>query len=517
MPKQSLVYNTAVMVSAGFINRILGFLYRVLIVRLIGPEAVGLYEMVFPAFMLVLMITTSGIPVAVSIMIAEQMALGNIKQVYKIFRLALSILCLAGITFAIFLFFATPWLTYHIFPDPRVYWCFLTMTPAIWIIAVSSIFRGFFQGLQQMTPAAVSQICEQIVRVFIGLFAAARLLPYGLEYAAVGLSLGMLCGEAIGLLFLFVQYFFYKPRLPKEVATAHLSQQNILKQISQLAIPVTLTKIAAGITLTLEAILIPQRLQAAGYTLREATEIYGQFSGIALTLVHLPTIITISLAITLIPAISEAVTQKNKQLLHYRCREALRLTILTGLPCAMIFYLLPQQISSLLFNVTAAGLPLQVLAIGCVFVYLQQTTTSILQGLGQVSIALKNAFGGAVLGLIGIYFLTALPAYGIRGTAMAINTNAIVVAILNILAIIRFTKVTFNFKKIVFNPFIATFFMGFAVYLLFLKTWGITHSNLLATLTATLGGLLVYLISLYASGTIERVDILRLPLLRRFL
>jgi stage V sporulation protein B len=285
MPKQSLFYSTAVMISASLVNRILGFLYRILIIRLIGPEAVGLYEMVFPAFMLVLVITTSGLPVAISIMIAEHMAMGNIKQVYKIFRFALVFLLLAGVIFSTALFFATPWLAYHVYPDPRVYWCFLTMAPAIFVIALSSTFRGFFQGLQQITPTAISQVFEQVVRVFIGISVAVHLLPYGLEYAAAGLSLGMLGGEIIGLLFLFAQYFLYKPRLPESLPAVN-GQQNILKQMIELAVPVTLTKIAAGITLTLEAILIPQRLQVAGYTLREATEIYGQFSGIALTLIH---------------------------------------------------------------------------------------------------------------------------------------------------------------------------------------------------------------------------------------
>jgi stage V sporulation protein B len=367
-----------------------------------------------------------------------------------------------------------------------------------------------------MIPTAISQIFEQVVRVFIGISVAVHLLPYGLEYAAAGLSLGMLGGEIIGLLFLFAQYFLYKPRLPKSPPTVN-GQQNILKQMIQLAVPVTLNKIAAGITLTLEAILIPQRLQVAGYTLREATEIYGQFSGIALTLIHLPTIITISLTITLIPAISEAIAQNNKYLLHYRCREALRLTVLTGLPCALIFYLLPQQLSSVLFDTSAASLPLQVLAGGCIFVYVQQTTTGILQGLGKVGIALKNSLSGAALGLIGIYFLTALPFYGIRGTAIAINTNAVVVAILNIVAITHFTNFSLNLKKMVLNPLIATLLMGLTVYALYAKIWSVTRSNLLATLTAIVGGLFVYLISLYANGTIERTDFQRLSWLRRFL
>lgn len=158
--------------------------------------------------------------------------------------------------------------------------------------------------------------------------------------------------------------------------------------------------------------LIPRRLQVAGMTLNEATGVYGQFVGIAESLLFTPSIVTISLATALVPAISDALAQNDLSLVRGRTEEALRLTMLAGLPATAVFFLLPKELCQAIFGYADAGVALGTLALGGPFLYLQQTTTGILQGLGRAERPLRNLIIAAAFKVAGIYYLTAVPALG---------------------------------------------------------------------------------------------------------
>ncbi|MHB1127987.1 MAG: stage V sporulation protein B [Bacillota bacterium] len=509
MRKQSVLIGALILVVASLLNRMLGFGYQILVIRLLGPEGVGLYQMVFPIYSLILVITTAGIPVAVSKMVAEQAALQNWKAVYRIFYLALIFITVTGLIATLTVWYIVPTLVRVAFSDARVYWTLVVMVPAIFIVAICSVFRSFFQGLQQMVPTALGQVFETMIRVVVGIYFATRLAPYGLEYAAAGLAIGMVAGELAGLALILVYYIYGRPQLLPS-GERLTGAAPLLRGMFNLAVPVTMTRIVTTLTLSIQALLVPQRLVQAGHSLRQATELYGQFTGIALTLLHLPTILTMSLATTLIPAISEAAVNNNKRLLQQRCSDALRLTILMGLPATVLFTLLPTELSAMIFNSPEAGIPLKVLAWGSVFLFLQQTTSGILLGLGRVSIGLFNSLIGSLINITGIYYLTALPGYGIQGAALALNLGAVVAALLNILTITRVTGISLNFFQLVVNPALASLAMGLVVryyaggMIPSVHQWPSIVNGIAA-------GLLAYVLVLLATGSITRSDLQRLP------
>lgn len=467
MTKQSFLKGAVILVTASFYNRLLGFIYKILTVRLVGTEGIGIYEMVFPFYVLILVLTSAGVPLAISKLVAEEVARNNLRGTYRVFYISLSFLALTGTTVTAVLYRTLPILIKYFYSDPRVYWSFWVMIPGIFIISVCSAFRGFFQGLQHMTPTAVSQAVEQTIRIFVGLWCAQKLLPYGVEFASMGMAIGMIAGEFVGLLLMIGIFVGKRPRVPQGMP-AHKFRPapilSVIRAIFNLALPITLTRIVYSTSMTIQASLVPQRLQAAGYTLRQSTEIFGQYSGIAVALLHLPTMVTISLAITLVPAISEAVTRHNYRLIAQRINQALRVTLLLGLPSTVIFLLFPFRLSDLLFNNAEAGIPLRVLGWGAVFLYLQQTTTGILQGLGRVKTSLLNATCGATVNLLGVYYLTALPTLGIRGTAVAANIGAVVVAVLNLLAIRHAVEFKPNIRHTLLFPVAAALTMAAVSY-----------------------------------------------------
>jgi len=476
--------------------------------------------MVIPVYSLILVVTTAGVPLAISKLVAEQVSLGNAGQVRKIFRVALAFLIASGFFSVVLVFALVPTLVGTVFSDPRVYWCLVTLAPTLFVTSISAAFRGYYQGLQQMVPPAIGQVIEQIVRVFAGVSFATLLLPYGTEYAVAGLAAGTLLGEIIGLLVLVLIYLSKKQPRQRLADHRHAEKTSrtgeILGSIFSFSVPISLSRLINSLLLALQAIIIPQRLQAAGYTLRQATELYGQFTGIALALLGIPTIITLSLSTTLVPATSEALTMNNYPLLRARSIKALQVSLIVGLPSAVVFFMLPKQLCQIIFNAPEAGIPLQVMALGCICLYIAQTSGGILQGLGRTGITMWNSAAGAAANITFIYLLTGIPTYGVRGAAMAMNIGWAVIAALNLFFVAYLTGISFDLYNFVLIPFLGSAVMGGILYIVFLLLWSWTQNVIITTLGAVFSGGIAYGVYLIISGTINKEDIGRLPLIGNF-
>lgn len=512
--QRSLAYGTFVMLISAIVNRVLGFINQIVVVRLIGAEGIGLFNMIFPVYILILVIATAGVPVAISKMVAEEVARGNKAGAHKIFRVAFSILFVVSFIVTICVVLLIPVITTKVITNPKAILAFIVFIPGIFICAICSAFRGYFQGLSEMVPTAVTQVTEQVVRVFIGLGLAYMLLPKGIGHAAAGLAIGDIIGEFIGLLVMLAIYYTKKPTLTRAQINASLKTGYILKSLFAQAFPITISRIISTIIISIDVILIPQRLQAAGFSLQEATALYGQLSGMALTLLFIPTVLTFSLATTLVPAISDALAQGNLGTVKGRTGEALWATLIFGLPSLAIFFLIPHQLTDLLFKYPQAGDALRILSLGGIFLYIHQITTGILQGLGKPGKVLLNLVLASLVKIIGIYYLTALPNLGIKGAAIALILNFMVAALLNVLSIAKVSGFTLDFRKLIFKPAIALTGMVI-VMVLMLKLWG-PAANLLTTISTTvLLGLGTYFVILAGVGGITRQDLSRLPYLNR--
>lgn len=511
MTGKSFVYGTLILLLGSLFNRILGFTYQVLMIRLIKPEGIGLFTMVYPIYILVLVIATAGIPVAISKLVAEELAVNNPRGAYRIFNICFLILVINSIFFTILCFFGSPLLLEYVFPNPKVYYIFLSLLPGIIIVSLCSAFRGFFQGLQEMAPTAFTQSLEQMVRVFFGLLLAYLLLPRGVEYAAIGASVGVVLGELAGFLSILIIFFKYRPRpvfcLPAPPVEP-LSRS--AARIFNLAFPVTMSRLVSSSLLSVDAVLIPQRLQACGLNLTESTSAFGQFVGIAESLLFTPGIITVSLATSLIPAVSNALAVNNLRLVRSRCEDAIRISLLAGLPSAAVFFTLSEELCDIIFGYPEAGASLKILALGGPFLYLQQATTGILQGMGEASRPFRNLVFASFFKIIGIYYLTGLPELGILGTATAFVTGYMIMAWLNILDIYELTGLKLDFKKHLLKPLLSSAGMGSLILLVKCHLHTNTGSAQFSAALALLSGIFFYFFLLISSGAVNNNDIIRL-------
>lgn len=510
MKKQSFVYGAMILFLASLLNRIVGFGYQIAVIRLIKPEGVGLFNMVYPVYILALVLSSMGIPVAIAKLVAQEVAKGNLRKAYRIFYLCLFILLLSSSIVTLGLYWAAPWLATHYFPNPNVFYCFLTLIPAIVIVSICSAFRGFFQGLQQMTPTAVTQILEQLVRVTAGLSIAYLLLPRGVEYAAIGISLGVVCGEIIGCTTMLFIYWRSRPYIPRVKAIKSQSTVMLLKPVFALGIPVTLTRFVSTALMSVDAIMIPHRLQGAGMSLQQATATYGQLVGIAQTLVMFPCIITIAMATALIPAVSDALAQNNLRLVQARTAEAIRLTVSAGLPCVVILLCLPTEICGLLFGYQEAGHILAILALAGPFIYFSQTTTGILQGMGEAVKPFKNMLIASAFKIIGIYYLTGIPGIDIKGTAASFALFYFLYACLNYSNLKSLINYQINFKVTVVKPLLAATIMAGTIKLIKQQLVILASPLVIQLLFIMIISLLVYIIVLFLLGGITPRDMDRL-------
>ncbi len=516
MAGASFVRGAVILLIAATINRILGFFFQAVIFRLIGAEGVGLFNLVYPVYVLLIVVTTAGIPLALSKMVAEAVARGNLPGARRIFHTALVLLFCIGCLITFIVYFSLPLLVKYVFVNKMVYICFLAMLPGVFIVAVTSVFRGYFQGIQQMIPPAVSQVCEQVTRVLAGLLLAYYFLPQGIEYAAAGVAAGGVIGEFCGLVVLLVAYF-KKAGQHKINAGTSFPMIKILPKLAKLCTPITGGRILATLLLSVDTFLIPNRLQAAGQTVAEATSQYGLLSGVAMTMLFVPTVVTISLATTLVPAVSEAMTGGNIATLCKRVNDAIKITVITGLPFIVLFYALPGQLIDLIFGSPEAAGLLRILALGGIFMYLQQTTTGILQGMGLPTKPLVNMIIASFFKISCMYFITAVPDYGINGAAFSYVVFFMVASLLNISSLARMQLLRLQWSNVVYKPGLAAFVMLLVLTQVNRSMFNLTKSNPLAVTCAGLLAGIIYVVILICTGIITKTDLKRIPWIRKYL
>ncbi len=502
MAYQRLIYGAIILFAANLVNRILGFIYQYLIMHYIGSEAFGLFYMVFPVYMTALVFATAGIPLAISKMVAEEVSLGSYNDAQKIFRVAFITLFLSGLLVTVILFSHTSQIVARFFSDERVFRVFQICIPSIFVVSIASSFRGYFQGMQNMIPSALSQVCEQLTRVSIGFTVSLKLLPQGVQWAAAGLAAGMLCGEIIGLLVIVIQYLRQKKKQELKNLKSEQTARSILANMLTLSLPITGSRLVATGLSSLEAFIIPRQLQMAGYTASSAASLFGQLSGTALTLLTFPSVFTFALATSLIPAISAAMVRNDLNLARKRCSDAIRYTMILGIPCILLlnYFALPL---THLFKSGEVSTVLKILTIGGIFTYLQQTTTGILQGLGKTTLPMIHSIISAAIRLPLLFYLTAVPKWGLTGTAWAMVIGFFLMAVLNLNAIRRLIRFQFDFKSFLLQPLTAG--LGMLVVIQLIAT--LTPDSILARLLSLIIGCAAYILILIFTGGINPKDI----------
>lgn len=488
-----------ILTLAGIIVKIIGAFSKVLLARILGGEGIGLYQMAYPIYQIIVSLATAGLPVAISIMIADKLAYKDIRGASKIFRVSATVLFALGAFFSVALFLSVPWLVESEWlTDPRSSYALMALAPAIVVVTILSCLRGYFQGFQDMLPTGASQVVEQSLRVACMVGFALFLLPFGLPMAAAGATLATFPGVVGGVLVLL--YFYRRQRhlrakLLAEQAADIIPESSwqIMKRLFILAIPVSMANIMMPIVSGIDLGVVPQRLIDAGYSVREATTLFGYLTGMATSLVNLPIILTTSLAASLVPAISEAYTKRDTLEIQNRSHVALKITTLITVPAFVGLYVLATPISELLYATPNAGGPIAVMSLSIFLLGVQQVSTGILQGLGHTAIPMVNLFVSTLIKIPLSWYLTALPKWGINGAAWSTNIDFGLAALLNMIFVRRYIKYKVPWLELS-KISLAAFAMGGATVMTYSFFEPLLGGNL-----AVLGAIIVAIV-IYGAG-----------------
>lgn len=513
---RSFLKGALILSIAGFAVKGIGFLNWIILSRVLGGEGIGLYQMAFPVYLLALSISSAGLPVAISILTAEKLAHGDYRGAQRVFRTSLWVLACTGLILSLAVYFGAEWLIkFRFIRDPRAYYSIIALAPAIFFVTLLSSYRGYLQGWQQMTPTAVSQVVEQIFRVITMLIFASMLLPYGLEHAAAGASFGACPGAAAGLAVLLYYYWRMKnqARVHIEAQSAEAAPESswrVMKRLAVLALPVSVSDLMLPVVANLDLFIVPARLEAAGYTVEQSTELFGYLTGMAVPLVNLTTVLTAAMATSLVPAISTAYSLGDYQGVKQRITTAVRISHMVTIPAFVGLLVLARPIADMVYHAPQAGLPLEVLAIAVFLLGLHQVTTGVLQGMGHTTIPLANMAGSAVVKVILNWTLTASPLLGIQGAALATVADIGLAAILNLYFLNRYI----GFRMDIFSlwrPALAALVMGAAMLAVHGALSGLA-GNGLTTLASIATGVLVYGTMLIMTGGLSERDLAQVPL-----
>lgn len=505
--------------TAGLISRLMGFTYRIILPRVIGAEGVGLYQLAYPIYTTLLVVSTSGLPVALAKMISDKITKKEYKFAYKIFRVSLFLSMGIGLFLSLLMaVLAGPIIDIFNW-DPRSIYSIFAITPAVFFVSMVATYRGFFQGLQNMVPTAFSQVIEQFFRIVTMVILVFLLLPYGIEFAAAGATFGAVVGAIAGLLVLL--YIYYKKskdiwkKIDQQNSETNFNFRKIAQDIISLAVPVTFGALILPLMSFIDAAIVPARLQIAGFD--NFMELYGQLAGMAMVLVHFPTIFTLSLAKSLVPAISEAFALEDFALIKRRTESSFRLTILIALPSAVGLFALAEPLATVVFASPGAAIPLRFVAWGVLFISIKQVTAAILQGMGKAVIPARNLFIGAIFNAFINYYLTALPSFGIRGAALGTVSGFAIASFLNLYYTSKWTDFNFDWRRFILKPLIAVVVMfiviseGFAVVYNIYSYFLADYSYTLTTFSMVMLGVLIYSFLLLLLNEIKYNDLILIP------
>lgn len=460
---------TLILTVFSIVVKVIGSLNWIILSRVLGGEGIGLYQMGFPIYLMAITLSSAGIPVAISIITAEKLAQKDFLGAKRVFNVSLRLLFVTGLVFASALFFGAHWLIdNHWIRDSRAYYSIIALAPAVFFVTFLASFRGYLQGWQIMTPTAASEIVEQLMRVVTMIVFANMFMPHGLAYAAGGASMGAGVGAFCALLVLMWFYGRLKQKLK-----ADLQQQNplatresaraIISRLLRLALPVSMSSLMLPVVANLDLLIVPQRLEAAGFHISQAIEFFGYLTGMAVPLINLATIFTAAMTISLVPAISESRALNDVFGIRAKTRTAFRVALIITCPCFVGMYFLAEKIAALIYNAPGAADAIQTMSVGILLLGLHQISTGILQGLGRTSIPVINMILAAAVKVFLSWTLTAIPTLGIKGAAMATVVDFGLAAVLNMIFIYKYTGFALSFSG-VFKPAVSAAAMGAAVY-----------------------------------------------------
>ncbi len=479
--QRSLVGGISVLGMAGLICKVVGVLYRIPLANMIGGEGLGLYQQVFPAYNLLLTITSAGIPVSISRMVSHYVTLGQKNNARKVFTTALRLLTVLGIvTTVLLLLFSRP--IASMVGTPEGYLSYMCIAPSLFFVCVMSAFRGYMQGQRHMMPTAVSQLIEQVGKVAVALpMASAGFQRGGWTMGSAGALLGTSLAECAAMIYMIIRQYTMKEKAADPAAEEeNVTSRQLARRIIFISIPITLGACIVPLASTIDSAMLKNLMTAAGMEPREAQIRYGMYSGMVITMINVPTALAMAMSTNLVPDIASGVARRDMDYVARETATGLRIAAVVGFPCSVGMSLLAKPILFLCYGgsqysydqLMLAGSLLEFSAMTIILFTMVQATSGILQGVGKQHIPMLTLLAGVVCKIALNYFLVRDPRINIHGAPIASLTCYTVSMVPNLVCACKYTGTRFPVTDVVLRPLGASALMGASVWAVYSFAFG---------------------------------------------
>lgn len=541
--KQNFVFGALLLMISGIICKLIGAFFKVPLTNMIGDTGMGYFSSAYSIYTVLFTISTAGIPVAISRIISSYIVKKDKAAVAKTYSISMSILiCFGVIGFSIMFFFA-PQLAEKVLNNKGAVYSIKALAPTLFFICLESALRGYFQGHQNMTPTAVSQIIESVGKLFIGILGALYALNRGfkLELVSAFAIIGIGIGAALSCIYLIISKYSYKSYdygIPDK-ALKKPTTKAILIEIAVIAIPITLSSLVLSIANLIDSTVIMRCLQNSGLTLEaakaliannenfnmlkmtdneiiaEASNIlYGNYTSLAVTMYNLPLVLLTPLSISIIPVLSEAFTKKDKTKINEITDSAFRIQSVVSLPCSLGLCVLSYPALCVLYKSSPAQMAaplLSILSISIFFIAMVSVTNAMLQSLHKQWLPIISMAAGVLVKFIFSYILISIPEINIYGAPISTLACYFTAMLVNFFFMAKYAKCVPSIKKVFLKPFIASAVCAAAAlgsYSILVK---FASESRIITVLSILIAAVIFLVTLFLIGGLEKNDILLLP------
>ena len=521
----------SILAMASIVSRIIGLLYRIPLIGIIGDVGMDYYATAFEIYNNLLIISSYSLPLAVSKLVAADMSRGRKKNAFRIFRGALAFATLTGGIAALILFFGAEAFTVAM-KTPFSIFAVQVLIPTLVIVAVLGVLRGFFQGLGSMMPTAISQVLEQIANAIVSIWAAYVLYQYGSKvgailgnqenyaaaYGAAGGTLGTGVGALTALLFscfvLFAYMYAYKHQKKREGLSKVDSYKHIFHTLIITIIPVLLSTTIYNCNTLVDMAIFKNIASAQGYSALEISTWNGVYTGRYKTLINVPISIASALAASSVPALTAAYTKKNLDEVRSQINSAIRFIMLISIPCAVGMGVLAEPILKLVHLSDESGMAVIMLmygAVSIVFFSLSTLSNGLLQGINRMKEPVKNAAIALVLHVIVLVVLMYAFKLNIYAVIFANAAFGLIMSVLNALSIHKYVGYKQEIVKTFLIPGLAAGIMGVVVWTLYKGLIYLLRINAIATILSILIGAIVYFALVLLLKGMGEAELRRLP------
>jgi stage V sporulation protein B len=548
--EQSFLYATLVLGVSTVLVKVLGAIFRIPISNLIGASGMGYFSTAYDIFMPIYSLAMAGLPVAVARIIAEQVAQKKYKDARKTFKITKYAFWVTGIV-GLALMFIMAYVVTAVASNPRALPAAIVIAPSILFCCIMSAYRGYYEGLRNMYPTAISSLIEAVCKLVLG-YGFAFIIMKNMQgeplqvasYAAAGAMLGITLGSVFGAIYLALEHKIKGDGfsvLEVENSPEPETGKKLLKTLIVFAIPVAIGSLVNNVASLIDVAMVQRQIKNAVETAPEffnsafgkylfddngvaiaasnvpgflSNFLYGCYKGYAYTIFNLVPSITCVVGVSALPILTAAWTKGEKTAIKANIESMLKTITLIAFPAGIGILALAPQIVSLLYSdesaVVAVNL-LRVLGVAACFAGMTTPLTNMLQAIGKPSVPVKNIAVGAVIKIVVNFVLVGIPEINILGAPIGTLCCYLYIAIADIYCLVKYSKIRPNFFAAILKPFLAALCCGLSAFGVNALLSAVISHQKLVTLTSVLVAALVYVVAVAVLKCISAEDVETLP------